>query len=114
MATDLEARYTSGLMAPRGKVIAFVSVLFMSVLLVGVAGVANVAAQAEPPSSARESSRPPSGLWGEALQDGTDKGLKKATGSPYNYTHLALSAGVVAIAALGLFMLVRRQTADRD
>ncbi len=64
---------------------------------------------AEPPSSTR---KPPSGLWGATLQDGNDKGIKKATSGAYNYRHIAISAGFIALIIMGLIVLVRRHTGE--
>ena len=106
-----------------------VSVLFVFLfalsLVLGVAQAQpNASGEAEPPkvseksvtsgtSGTSETNKPPSGLWGETLQggnDSNDKGMKKATGSAYNYTHIALSCVIFVIAGAGLVLLVRRQT----
>ncbi len=69
----------------------------------------NVRTAVEPPSSTR---KPPSGLWGATLQDGNDKGIKKATGGAYNYRHIEISAGFMVLIIMGLVVLVRRHTGE--
>ncbi len=61
----------------------------------------------EPSGTAR---RPPGGLWGETLQDGNDKGIRKATGGAYNYKHIGMAIGIVVLVILGLIVLVRRHS----
>ena len=56
---------------------------------------------------------PPSGLWGSSPDSENEGGLPKATGSAYNYTHIALGAGVIACTGIALFVLIRRISAAR-
>ena len=68
-------------------------------------------AHARPPVN-----EPPGGLWGETLQDKTDKtdkGLKKATGDAYNYKHIGMACVVMALVGGSLVLLIRYQTRDR-